>query len=310
MKVRIKDLKSGKQFLQSLEEDMTINALKQLIQEKCSISPSLQQIKVGFPPQLISEDAAVVGDFVQNMDSILVETIEFEDTNEPIFEHNADHNPTTDPAPATIDSPEENPLVRVERHKVPDDNSCLFTAIGYLFLRALAPSPAQLRQIVASNVTSDPITFNAAILEKEPPEYAEWILRPKSWGGAIELTVFSQYFQAAVFAGDIRSGRFDCYGEDKNYSKCVYLLYDGLHYDALVMRHAMTGEEETVFETEDAVTQAAMFEYLLKLHKEKAFTDTHSFSVKCTECGWVGHGEADALKHAQEKGHSKFQENK
>lgn len=46
-----------------------------------------------------------------------------------------------------------------------------------------------MRQLIAEHVTHDPETYSEAILGKPPKEYCEWILKPDSWGGAIELSV-------------------------------------------------------------------------------------------------------------------------
>ena len=44
---------------------------------------------------------------------------------------------------------------------------------------------------VARRILADPVTFNDAILGKPMEEYAAWIQKDESWGGAIELTILA-----------------------------------------------------------------------------------------------------------------------
>lgn len=46
-----------------------------------------------------------------------------------------------------------------------------------------------MRKIIADHVSQDIETYSEAILGKSPKAYCEWILKPDSWGGAIELSV-------------------------------------------------------------------------------------------------------------------------
>ncbi|XP_020228070.1 ubiquitin thioesterase OTU1 [Cajanus cajan] len=54
--------------------------------------------------------------------------------------------------------------------------------------------------------------------------------------GAIELSILADYYGREIAAYDIQTTRCDLYGQVShfNYSERVMLIYDGLHYDALV----------------------------------------------------------------------------
>lgn len=121
---------------------------------------------------------------------------------------------------------------------VPDDNSCLFSAIGLVFKgkyddaitkelregkykcvhRALvADSVAFLCAVVASEIRKDPINYSDVILgqvaraparrtmltltpvnSRGRDEYIETIQKPSSWGGAIELSILAKQCVATV----------------------------------------------------------------------------------------------------------------
>ena len=64
-----------------------------------------------------------------------------------------------------------------------------------------------MREFIAGMVVSDPQTFNEGILEKRIDEYIEWILKPSSWGGSIELFILAKHFNCELAAIDIKNTR-------------------------------------------------------------------------------------------------------
>ncbi|DBA66211.1 TPA: hypothetical protein ACH3X2_002587 [Trebouxia sp. C0005] len=79
----------------------------------------------------------------------------------------------------------------VVRRKVDDDNSCLFSAVGYV-MEGTRSHATKLRRVIADAVAADPFTYNDGFLGKSNAEYRKWILDPKKWGGAIELSIFAR----------------------------------------------------------------------------------------------------------------------
>lgn len=70
---------------------------------------------------------------------------------------------------------------------VPDDNSCLFRAVG-LCLEQHQSSPnvsAKLRHIVADRVREDPVNWCEPVLGRSPELYVKKIMEVDVWGGAI-----------------------------------------------------------------------------------------------------------------------------
>jgi hypothetical protein len=84
------------------------------------------------------------------------------------------------------------------------DNSCLFNAVAYLMEGSLTMS-GDLRQLIASVVMSDPETYSEATLSKPCDEYCKWIMDPSSWGGAIEISILSAYYQTEIAAIDCQT---------------------------------------------------------------------------------------------------------
>ena len=162
---------------------------------------------------------------------------------------------------------------------IPSDNSCLFTAVGYVTSRDRSAASAQaLRRIVADAVAADSDTYNEAVLGKPVQEYVkvgadlrieicvrviqrllffcvltlrQWICNADSWGGAIELSILSAHFAMEIRAFDVQTKRCDRYGLDRAYREVAFLLYDGIHYDAVGLGWPGAPEDfdVTVFES-------------------------------------------------------------
>jgi hypothetical protein len=88
--------------------------------------------------------------------------------------------------------------------RAPGDNSCMIHAIGYVceadasqrtFTKAKV---RELRNIAANAVASSPHLFTTAFLGMPNHAYQARILEPNSWGGFIELSIFSRHFGVEV----------------------------------------------------------------------------------------------------------------
>ncbi|ONK65864.1 uncharacterized protein A4U43_C06F1750 [Asparagus officinalis] len=202
----------------------------------------------------------------------------------------------------------------VVRRVIPSDNSCLFNAVGYVMDHDKQKA-AELRQVIAATVASDPVKYNEAFLGKSNEEYCTWILDPEKWGGAIELSILSQYYGREIAAYDIQTLRCDLYGQEKKYQERVMLIYDGLHYDALAMSPAEGAPEEfdqTIFPVNKDRTIGAVENLALNLVKDanrkRSYTDTANFTLRCGVCQAGLIGQKEAVEHAQATGHVNFQE--
>lgn len=201
----------------------------------------------------------------------------------------------------------------VARRIVADDNSCLFSAVGYV-AKGGRSAASSLRIIVANAVLADPFEYNEAVLGKDPSEYAAWITDSRRWGGAIELSILSKYLKKEIAAFDIQTERVDIYGQGEGYSERVMLVYDGLHYDALAVAAGVgTAESRDVVSmpvtsSKIEAVMAGAARLVAKAHKQRQFTDTANFTLRCGVCKIGLKGEKEAVMHAQSTGHQNFTE--
>ena len=102
--------------------------------------------------------------------------------------------------------------------KIADDNSCLFSAVSFVFDKV----PVQkLRQVVSRQILDG--RFTPIELERSIQDYASRILQKDTWGGAIELVVLSDFYKTEIASIDVESLRMDVFGQGK-YENRVYLL--------------------------------------------------------------------------------------
>ncbi|GMH14421.1 hypothetical protein Nepgr_016262 [Nepenthes gracilis] len=202
----------------------------------------------------------------------------------------------------------------VVRRVIPSDNSCLFNAVGYVMDHDKNKATA-LREVIAATVSSDPVKYSEAFLGKPNEEYCSWILNSEKWGGAIELSILADYYAREIAAYDIQTSRCDLYGQDRNFSERVMLIYDGLHYDALAMSPSEGAPEdfdETIFTIRGNRTIGPVEGLALSFVKEqqrlRKYTDTANFTLRCGICQRGVKGEKEAVEHAQATGHVNFQE--
>jgi ubiquitin thioesterase OTU1 len=186
-------------------------------------------------------------------------------------------------------------------HKIVDDNSCLFHAVAFLLHRS--ETPAQLRQLIATTVRNDAFTWNDAMLGKTQSQYIAYITDSLKWGGQVELNIMSSLFQVEIAAIDIQSGRIDTYGHGEQYSQRVYLLFSGIHFDAVVFDHS--SGKRAVLPT-DAKAKEAAQKLATSLQTQGKFTDQATMTLYCKVCGHVMKGDLEARTHAGASGHTEF----
>lgn len=181
-----------------------------------------------------------------------------------------------------------------------DDNSCLFSAIAYVMYdrdRTLANS---LRLLAANVIESQPHVYSEAILGKPPVDYAKWIRRSESWGGGIELAIFAAHFSIEIASIDVSTQRMDLFGSGSH--QRVYILYSGIHYDALV------SVDSTIFSPEDNEALSFARAIAVEAFAAHRYTDTATFTLTCSDCGLSLKGNREAEAHAKQTLHQNFVE--
>ena len=188
----------------------------------------------------------------------------------------------------------------IRKKSIPADNSCLFNSINFAINNNLN-NPEIIRSIISSEILENQTEYNQAVLEKSPVDYAEWILYNDSWGGGIELSILSKYFNIKIAVVDIKNIIFEYFGE---YDDIIYLLYNNVHYD--VFYKEGTNEHPGVFKSNDEKVKNEIMEICKILQKHNQFIDTKMFNVKCMDCNFLMKGENDVIEHSKKTGHINF----
>lgn len=197
---------------------------------------------------------------------------------------------------------------------MPDDNSCLFRAVGAAVMGDM-DTMVELRSIVAGAIQSNPTEYTAAILGKNPDDYCKWIQNEDSWGGAIELKILSDYFNIEICSIDVQTLHMFQFNEGAP-TRCI-VVYSGIHYDVLALSpsdppytHAdpLAQIDTKIFEAVDPVVLEKAKEVCRVLQSKHYYTDTSGFLVRCNTCGETFTGEKGAVQHATATGHYDFGE--
>ena len=145
------------------------------------------------------------------------------------------------------------------RVPIPADNSCCYTSVGYIAGgKRRMDGGSAMRALAASHIASHPALYPAAVLGRPVPEYCAFIQRTDTWGGGVELRALSEALAVEIAVADIRTARLSVFGEECGYTSRVYVLYDGIHYDALERRDMLNGPSSTptvVFPAHDTLSE-------------------------------------------------------
>ena len=198
---------------------------------------------------------------------------------------------------------------------MPDDNSCLFRALGTCVLGSSVDGVVELRDNVASAIQADPERWNSAILNASPDAYCRKIKDPDTWGGDIDIAILAEYWDICVRNISVQDGHVYSYNESAR-NQCI-IVYSGIHYDAIALSPseppytkatAPTDFDQKQFPTHDTEILRKAKELVDLLRQKHYFTDLAGFALRCGQCGWTGHGEKAAEKHGMETGHTAFEE--
>ena len=184
--------------------------------------------------------------------------------------------------------------------KMPDDNSCLFHAIKHCVKTHLSAS--DLRRLVSAVIRNNPWQFTDIVLDRPRLDYITWI-EGQGWGGGIEVSILADHFQCEMAVVDVQSGNVNVFSEGRSYPYRIYLLYSGIHYDALELNDGLTK-----FPPNDAYAINCAKEIAGEARKRHLYTNTKSFTIECELCGAKLKGEREAEHHAEMFNHTHFKE--
>ncbi|KAF8637360.1 hypothetical protein AX17_002859 [Amanita inopinata Kibby_2008] len=287
----------------------TVRDLQQEIYAATGISPSRQLLKVGYPPRTLAAvpQLPISSLGITSGDQIIVNesadpTMPTSDTN-PLPSLQTSNFSTGLTPSGQIPSPtaashrpdhvETEGGVLIHR-VVPDDNSCLFSAISLIFEQNINKAQ-QMREIVARGIHNDPATYNEAILGMSPERYISTIRKPMTWGGAIELGILASHYQTEIASIDVETGRIDKFSATPGGAgmRCI-LIYSGIHYDAVSLAPFLDAPHEwhqTIFPVSSANDDDPILVAAKKLsdilRAKRAYTNTTTFDLRCEACSSV-----------------------
>lgn len=234
----------------------------------------------------------------------------------------APHNSSLDPTTSDkrlLDEVPEVPMpsrgATVVLRVMPDDNSCLFRAVGAAVLPGVDQSMPELRSLVASTIQEERHVYTDVVLEKSPDDYCRWIQTLEAWGGAIELGILAKHFEIEICSIDVESLRIDRYNEGRS-TRCI-LVYSGIHYDTIAQSpsspphlrsHASPDLDQRTWDSHDSEILSKAMELCRILQAKHYYSNTRSMKIRCNTCGAIFYGEHSAAQHAQQIGHSDMSE--
>ena len=195
---------------------------------------------------------------------------------------------------------------------MPDDNSCMFRALGCAVFGGSLDNMIELRSLVAQSIQTDPDKYNAAILGKNPSVYCTDIQDQDQWGGAIELEILGQSLGVQVCAVDVETSHVYYFNQDPTVERRCILAYSGIHYDTVVLNQSSPPHRSANGDPEDDIRLfPTSDDRIIELAKDLCkvlrargyFTNPATFEIKCNECGTRMKGEQEAAEHGRKTGH-------
>ncbi|OXU28353.1 hypothetical protein TSAR_008310 [Trichomalopsis sarcophagae] len=302
--LRVKS-KTGHKIVDNLMPQDTVTKLKNKLSEVTGVKIDALHVLKGFPPKPL--DLSNGNATLQESDITSGETLIVEEKQ---VVCNGEQRVQETPRTHITDQDDfANCPGVLMKMVVPADDSCLFTSVGFVLNGKVDPSCAHMmREIIANAVSRNPDDYCEAMLGKPNREYCEWILKPNSWGGAIELSILSKYYGLEIAVVDSSNGIINRFGEDQQYATRVFLMFDGIHYDPLYLEPLDGGSIQSMFPTDNQVILHQAANLAQEAKSSHQYTDIQKFTLKCLICDVKLSGSEAAQKHAKETGHQSFGE--
>jgi ubiquitin thioesterase OTU1 len=211
--------------------------LQDVVEQITGIPPAQQKLLKGYPPQEISSSDVLLPIWslgIQSGDSIIVEKINLPENLLAAMTGQRQPSATKQRSTSTVRQQpvqqNKNPAITTETHSQPfaaldpqqknvkrkvvaANNSCLFASISFLFEGHSLAKAAELRQLAADVISSDPTTYSEVLLGKSNNDYVKWLRKDTSWGGSPELVVFSCLYQTEINVVDIQRVTLEEFGK-------------------------------------------------------------------------------------------------
>ncbi|OAF68004.1 Ubiquitin thioesterase OTU1 [Intoshia linei] len=181
--------------------------------------------------------------------------------------------------------------------KVAADNSCLFNSICIL-IPGESRTPSQLRTIISEYIQMNPDVYTMLVLGKSIDDYCDWINLGNSWGGYIELSIFSKLYRCQFVVFDTHTVQAIRLGD---YEEVAYLNYNGIHYNPIVLN---TGKSKT---TIFKVDNESIFNQAQQLTIDQN-SQVATKKIKCSVCQVILNSQFEAKDHSNKTNHYAYEE--
>lgn len=124
-------------------------------------------------------------------------------------------------------------------------------------------------------------------------EYISYILKPTSWGGAIELSILAKHYSTEIASVDVETGRIDKFSPppETDRGNRTILIYSGIHYDAATIAPILDAPDDfhqtvipRVKDGDDDPALVSAKKLADKLRAKRAYTNTSTFDLRCQVC--------------------------
>ena len=135
--------------------------------------------------------------------------------------------------------------------RVPADNSCLFHTINQIFHDGTL-EPVELRRRVVDFVYGKRAELAKTLGDEYVEGDARDMMDPSSWGGGVEVDIFSQLYGCEITVYDIENTYEENFGKHRASTTRAFLLFvGGNHYDFLAWSPGPGQREQLVFSSRD-----------------------------------------------------------
>ena len=268
--------------------ETTVADLMNEIKLLTDVFPSRQVITYGFPSKTIPTDAKSLN---LTMEQLGIKKREmFTLTLKQDAEQGFDHPTST--------------VLSCEKFPINADNSCLFASISYLCTGSVNQAYS-LRQHCIKVIRENPQKYDEATLGTSNSDYCKWLSDMNHWGGYIEIGILAEYFNVEICVLHIEEGNVVPVNPT-NSDKRIFILYDNIHYDAVIFKVFGDPPEKKIVSCDDEKAMQLAKEMMGIIRTAGGFTNTKKDYYQCEKCGKICHGSAEADKHARATGHVNF----
>jgi len=98
----------------------------------------------------------------------------------------------------------------------------------------------------------------------------------------VELAILAEHYKTEILAVDIQTLRIDRFGQGAGFTKAVFVIYNGIHFDALAVgvpgAEAAEASDQTVFDV-GASLDSGLIPQAVAIAKKAHDVTLHTFSM-------------------------------